>query len=82
MTLKANPHYFLGAPIIENCEMKIIQDKSTIAMALETGEVHYSSAIGIEATVNVQEMNAYMSNAFTGSVDLSMMISPHDLSFR
>ena len=45
LVLKAFPEYYRGKAAIENCEMKIITDQTTMCTALETGEVHLTDTV-------------------------------------
>lgn len=80
--LKAFDQYYLGQPQIQTAVYKIIPDQSTVAIALETGELDYSKSISFTSIPDLEASGKLNVEIRTGNsvmfVFLNTKQAPYD----
>lgn len=82
IVLEAFDQYYLGQPQIRTVTYKIIPDQSTVAIALETGELDYSKSVSFTALADFEASDALNVEVRTGNsvmfVFLNTKQAPYD----
>ena len=82
IVLEAFDQYYLGQPQIRTVTYKIIPDQSTVAIALETGELDYSKSVSFTSLADFEASDALNVEVRTGNsvmfVFLNTKQAPYD----
>ena len=82
IVLEAFDKYYLGQPEIRTVTYKIIPDQSTVALALETGEIDYSKAVSFTSIADFEAAGTLNVEVRTGNsitfIFLNTKQAPYD----